>query len=106
MSWSTQDRHLNNVVSTWVFNAKYQVSRPSVNWFWRRSLKVFTIYGRPYWSCDLDGLNIFFVWANPEGYILNMVTIGLMAYEEMFETDKLWYVLCQRSNNDLDLFYS
>ena len=32
----------------------------------------------------------FFVSANPEGYIWNMVTIGLVAFEEMLEIVKLW----------------
>ena len=33
--------------STWVPYATYQISRPSVNWFWRRFLKFFfTLYGR------------------------------------------------------------
>ena len=36
---------------------------------------------------------------------MNMVTIGFVAFEEMFEIFKLWLVLSQRSNNDLDLFY-
>ena len=32
--------------STYIHNATYQVSRSSVNWFWRRwFFKVFTIYG-------------------------------------------------------------
>ena len=29
-----------------------------------------------------------------------MVTIGLLAFEEMFEFEKLWQFLGQRSNND------
>ena len=37
---------MNNLDSTQVPNATYKVSRPSVNWFWRRRfIKVFTIYG-------------------------------------------------------------
>ena len=31
-----------------------------------------------------------FVSANPEGYIWNMTTIGLLAFEEMFENVNLW----------------
>ena len=37
--------HLYNLGRTEVSSDKYQVSRQSVNWFWRRFLKVFTIYG-------------------------------------------------------------
>ena len=33
-----------------------------------------------------------------------MVTMGLLAFEEMFEFVKLWSFLGQRSNNDRDLF--
>ena len=43
---STQVDNLNNLGSTHIHNATYQVSRSSVNWFWRRRFfKVFTIYG-------------------------------------------------------------
>ena len=43
---STQGHNLNNLGSTRIDNATYQVSRSSVNWFWRRRFfKVFTIYG-------------------------------------------------------------
>ena len=46
MLWSTQGHNLNNLGSTCIDNATYQVSRSSVYWFWsRRFLKVFTIYG-------------------------------------------------------------
>ena len=45
-----------------------------------------------------------FVSANSEGYIWNMTTIGLLAFEEMFEIVNLWYFLGQRSNNELGLF--
>ena len=31
-----------------------------------------------------------FVSFNPEGYIWNMATIGLLAFEEMFEIVNLW----------------
>ena len=45
-SRSTQGHNFNTLDSTQVPNATYQVSRPSVNRFWRRRfLKVFTIYG-------------------------------------------------------------
>ena len=44
-SRSIQGHHLNNLGSTQLPNASYQVPRPSDNWFWRRYLKVFTIYG-------------------------------------------------------------
>ena len=38
--------YLNNLGSTRIHTATYQVSRSSVNWFWRRRFfKVFTIYG-------------------------------------------------------------
>ena len=37
--------NLNNLGSTRIDNASYQVSRSSIYWFWRRFLKVFTIYG-------------------------------------------------------------
>ena len=37
---------MNNLGSTVVLNATYQVSHPSVHWFLRkRFLKAFTIYG-------------------------------------------------------------
>ena len=37
---------MNNLGSTQVSYATYQVPRPSVNWFWkRRFLKFFTLYG-------------------------------------------------------------
>ena len=51
-------------------------------------------------------LEHIFVSANPESYIWNTVKTGLRASEEMFEIGKLWWVLGQRSNNDLDLFFS
>ena len=38
--------HLNVLGSTRVSDATYQVWKPSSNWFWRRFLKVFTIYWR------------------------------------------------------------
>ena len=45
-SKSTQGDNLNNLGSTCIDNAIYQVSRSSVNWFWRRRFfKIFTIYG-------------------------------------------------------------
>ena len=45
-SGSTQGHNLDNLGSTCIDNATYQVSRSSVNWFWRRRFfKVFTIYG-------------------------------------------------------------
>ena len=31
-----------------------------------------------------------FVPANPKGYIWNMITIGSVTFEEMFEIVKLW----------------
>ena len=79
---SIQGHHLNYLVSTVVPDATCKVSWPRVNWFWRRSFKGFYHIWAwwPYWSCDLDSLNIF----------LNMVTIGLLAFEEMFEFVKLW----------------
>ena len=40
-----------------------------------------------------------------ESYIWNMVAIGLLAFEEMFEIVNLWSFLGQRSNNDLGLFF-
>ena len=46
-SRSTEDLHLNYLVSTRVPDASCQVSQPFVNWFWRRRvLKAFIIYGR------------------------------------------------------------
>ena len=45
-SRSTQGHNLNNLGSACIDNATYQVSRSSVNWFWRRIFfKVLTIYG-------------------------------------------------------------
>ena len=45
-SRSTQGDNLNNLGSTHIHNATYQVSRSSVIWIWRRRFfKVFTIYG-------------------------------------------------------------
>ena len=45
-SRSTHGHNLNNLGSTRIENATYQVSRSSVKWFWRRRFfKVFTIYG-------------------------------------------------------------
>ena len=45
-SRSTQGYYLNNLGSTHIDNATYQVSRSSVYCFWkRRFFKVFTIYG-------------------------------------------------------------
>ena len=45
-SRSIQGYNLNNLGSTCLDNATYQVSRSSVYWFWRRRFfKVFTIYG-------------------------------------------------------------
>ena len=46
-----------------------------------------------------------FVSTNPEGYVRNMVTFGLVA-EEIFEIVTLGRVLGQISNTDIDLFYS
>ena len=40
-----------------------------------------------------------------EGYIWNMVTTGLLAFEEMFEFVKFWYFLGQRSNKNLHLLF-
>ena len=47
-----------------------------------------------------------FVPSAPGGSKCDLVTIGLVAFEEMFEIVLLMRVLGQRSNNDLDLFYS
>ena len=59
----------------------------------------------------MGGVAILVMWPGQfkhifisEGYIWNMVTIGLLAFEEMFEFVKLWLFLDQRSKNDLDLF--
>ena len=46
-----------------------------------------------------------FISANQEGYKWNMVSGGSGAFE-MFEVVTLWWVRGQKSNNDLDLFYS
>ena len=45
-SRSTQCYNLKNSGSKHVPDAIYQVARPSAYWFWRRDLKVFTIYVR------------------------------------------------------------
>ena len=52
---------------------------------------------------DLDSLNIFLF--QPTLKATYEILLQL-AFEEMFEIVKLWQVLGQRSNNDLDLFYS
>ena len=44
---------------------------------------------RPYWACDLDGLNIFFVSFTPGGSTRNYVSTGPMAFEDMFEIDNM-----------------
>ena len=45
-SLTTSTNNLNNLGSTCIDNATYQVSRSLVYWFWRRRFfKVFTIYG-------------------------------------------------------------
>ena len=60
-SRSIQGHHLNYLVSTLVPDATCKVSRPLVNWFWRRRFKGFYHIWAwwPYRSCDLDSLNIF-----------------------------------------------
>ena len=60
-SRSIQGHHLNYLVSTLVPDATCKVSWPLVNWFWRKSFKGFYHIWAwwPYWSCDLDSLNIF-----------------------------------------------
>ena len=46
-SRSTQDHHFNDFGSIKMLEATYYVSRPSLNWLWRRRfLLVFTIYER------------------------------------------------------------
>ena len=57
-----QGHDMNDLGSTCLPNAAYQVSRPLVNWFWRRRfLKPFNIYFGwwAYRSCDQDSLNNF-----------------------------------------------
>ena len=65
-SRSIQGHHLNYLVSTLVPDATCtcKVSRPLVNWFWRRSFKGFYHIWAwwLYWSCDLDSLNMFLFW--------------------------------------------
>ena len=47
-----------------------------------------------------------FIPSAPGGSKWDLVTIGPVAFEEMFEIYNTMRVLGQRSNNDLDLFYS
>ena len=39
----SKDHHLNTLGSTPVVNDTYYVSRPLVNWFWRRFVKAYHI---------------------------------------------------------------
>lgn len=56
----TQVHHLNSCDSSQVPNTTYQVSRPSVNWFWR-SWIYYGFYHkwawRPCWTCAVGHLN-------------------------------------------------
>ena len=48
----------------------------------KKIFKIFTIYGR---GGHTSRLEYIFVSANPEGYILNMVTIGFVASRRCFK---------------------
>ena len=70
-----------NIWSTRVPDAVYQVSRTSASWFRRRRfLKLFTIYGQ--WSCDLEHLNKFSFPTSHGGSIWNLASIGLAVSEQ------------------------
>ena len=59
---STQGHNLNDLGSTCIDNATYEVSRSSVYWFWRRRffLGFYHIWAwLPCWSCDPNHLYKF-----------------------------------------------
>ena len=75
---------MNNLGSTHIHNATYQVSKSSVIWFWRRRFfKVFTIYGHGgHIGHVTKPFEQLFIPPIPGGYIRNLVTIGPVVSEE------------------------
>ena len=85
-SRSTQGHSLNCLGITPVSNAtlpiKFLSNQPTVSRFLPQAWW-------PCWSNDLDYLNKLF-FPQPQEALWNFVTIGLVAFEEMFETVILW----------------
>ena len=70
-----------NVGSTRLPDAVYQVSRSSASWFRRRRfMKYFIKNGQ--WLCDLKHLNKFSFPTSYEGSIWNLASIGLAVSEQ------------------------
>ena len=92
-SRSTQGHSLNNHSSTYVPDATYQVSRPSVYWFWRRRFfKFFTIYRRGGYVGHVTR-TIWTTLRSPisRGSTWNLVTIGPVVSEKnSFENVDGW----------------
>ena len=92
-----QGHQLNDLVSTAVPDATCtcKVSWPLVNWFWRRIfIDFYHIWA--WWPLVVA---ILVMWPGQfkhifvsEGHIWNMVTIGLLAFDEMFEFVKIMVV--------------
>ena len=83
-SRSIQGHNLNNLGSTRIDNATNQISRSSVNWFWRRRFLRFLPYmGMAailvMWPRPFEQI---FIPPTPGGYIWNLVTIGPVVSEE------------------------
>ena len=78
-----QDHNLNNLGSTCIDNATYQVSRSSVYCFWKRRLfKVFTIYGH--------GGHVGHVRALTHLYIFSFLFSFKLSYELWFQIAQLF----------------
>ena len=90
-SRSTHCHYLNNLEITGVPHTAYQLSRPSVNWFWRRLWRFDHIWAWwPCWSCEFDRLNnicslnprrLHKIWLQLNWWIVKI---------EMFEIVILW----------------